>query len=88
MKNGSINKNKNKKKNILLCSNDKLAKNYIFNSIINNFNIIKEIDRENKEVTFELNQNKKKYIIKLSDKKTIDNNNNNNDYSDIYSKIK
>ena len=48
--------------------------------------ILSECDRENKEIVFELNHNKKTSLIKLSDPVNLDRNSKNIDYLSIYSK--
>jgi len=84
--NRSINNiHKNKRRKILLYSNDEAAKNIFFKTIKEKFKILNKKERDNREITFEFNFNKKIKIIKLTDCLNLDSNSNTNlDYSYIY----
>lgn len=80
---------KNNRKKILIYSNDELAKNSFFNTIYNHFKILNQKERETKEITFEIFNNKKNQIVKLTDSINIDAIKTTNiDFSYIYRKIK
>jgi len=86
--NSSINSfSKNKRRKILIYSNDEAAKNALYKTISENFKILNKKERENREITFELSHNKKNRAIKLTDSLNLDPNlNSNTDYSYIYRK--
>jgi len=78
---------KNKRKKIFIFSNDDAAKNVFFNTIYDNFKIINRKDREKQDITFEININKKKRVIKLTDCSNLEFNLNQHiDFSYIYRK--
>jgi len=83
------NVSKNKKRKILVYSNDEAAKNVLFKTISEKFKILNKKERENREITFEFSHNKKSRAIKLTDSLNLDPNISSNiDYSYIYRKKK
>ena len=84
--NNSINNiTKNKRRKILIYSNDEIAKNCFFKTITEKFGIINKKEREIREITFDFNHNKKNRAIRLTDSLNLDYATN-PDYSYIYRK--
>lgn len=87
--NSSINNvSKNKRRKILIYSNDEAAKNVFFKTISEKFKIINKKERENREITFEFSYKDKNRAIKLTDSLNLDPSSSMNiDYSYVYRKI-